>query len=321
GMIFIVVNLVVSLINMFRLPDAQSGVAPVLPIPVEGAVYVPFFYWILCIFIIAIVHEMSHGIVARHYGIRIKSSGFAFLNVILPIVPAAFVEPDENQLEKKKLHKQLGVFAAGPFSNIILGFIALAILALVINPLALQAVDQKGILITNVINGTPAYEAGLIENDLINMSDDVKINTIQDFTSYIDTKDPGDEITLYSNRTSYTVTLGERPDSSEEAYMGINFAQKNEIKQSFIDKYGEFAPKLMYWIYDFFYWLFLLNLGIGLFNLVPLGPVDGGRMIRATLLKYLPPEKASKIWKWISYIFLAIILYMVFSPWLRGLIF
>lgn len=319
GMAFIAVNLVFTLWQMFTQPEAPGGAALVLPVPVEGAIYVPFFYWILCIFIIALVHEFSHGIIARLYGVKVKSSGFAFFSVILPIIPAAFVEPDEEKLEKKSKMQQLGVFAAGPFSNIILAFIALGIIVFAINPIASMAVNNTGINIVNVLNETPASEAGLQQDDLISRVDNQEINTIDDFTAYIDEKNPGQEIIVYSNRTTTDLVLGEKPGAEDQPYVGINFQQGTEIKQSFVDKYGEVAPKIMYWIYEFFYWLFLLNFGIGLFNLVPLGPVDGGRMMKTVLSSWFSEKRANKIWKYISYVFLAIILYMLISPWLGAL--
>ena len=54
--------------------------------------------------------------------------------------------------------------------------------------------------------------------------------------------------------------------------------------------------------------MYILNLGIGLFNLVPLGPVDGGRMVHDVLSKYLRKDLAIMVWKFISFIFLLIIL-------------
>ena len=57
------------------------------------------------------------------------------------------------------------------------------------------------------------------------------------------------------------------------------------------------------------YWLFVLNLGIGLFNLVPLGPIDGGRMLQLAMHKIFRNEKkGDKAWKYISMLFLALIL-------------
>jgi membrane-associated protease RseP (regulator of RpoE activity) len=320
GMALIVVELFRSLWKMFVQPEAPAGVAPVLPVPVQGAIYVPFFYWIACIFIIAMVHEFSHGIVARLHGIRIKSSGFAFLGVGLPIIPAAFVEPDETQLQKKKAMKQLGVFAAGPFSNIILGILSLILIMTVINPISANAIDNTGVLIQTITNESPAYDADIQMDDLIIGVDDTEISTIPEFTNYISEKSPGETITIKTNRTDATLTLGENPTNTNKGYIGITFIQDSKIKESFVEKYGEFTPKLLGWIYEFFFWLYLLNIGIGLFNLVPLGPVDGGRMVKVALLSFLKEEDANRIWKTVSYIFLGIILYMLFFPYIRPLL-
>jgi len=61
------------------------------------------------------------------------------------------------------------------------------------------------------------------------------------------------------------------------------------------------------WITDLFYWLFLLNLGVGLFNLVPLGPIDGGRMFQVALERIMHTHKAKRVWHTVSFIVLAII--------------
>ena len=102
GMVFIAFSLFQSLYNILFVPKALPAAGLVLPFKVKGSFYVPFFYWIISIFILALVHEMSHGIMARFYNIKVKSSGFAFIGLILPIIPAAFVEPDEKQLKKAK---------------------------------------------------------------------------------------------------------------------------------------------------------------------------------------------------------------------------
>ena len=120
GMGFITYLLIDNLRKLIFIPGTPPGVMPVLPIKAAGVFYVPFFYWIISIFVIAAIHEYAHGVVARAHKIRVLSSGIAFLNILIPIVPAAFVEPDEKQITKRKAREQLGVFAAGPFANILL---------------------------------------------------------------------------------------------------------------------------------------------------------------------------------------------------------
>ena len=77
-----------------------------------------FTYFIIAIIIVATLHEFSHGIFARRYGIKIKSTGFAFLKYF-PAIFGAFVEQDDKQMNKKKKLEQMAVLSAGVFANII----------------------------------------------------------------------------------------------------------------------------------------------------------------------------------------------------------
>jgi len=75
-----------------------------------------FTYWILIIAIIAIPHEFAHGIFARLNKVKVHSTGFGFLGPFL----AAFVEPDEKQMEKMKKFPQLAILASGTFANVLI---------------------------------------------------------------------------------------------------------------------------------------------------------------------------------------------------------
>ena len=100
---------------------------PYLPSIFKISFLPPFYftYWILAIAIIAIFHEFAHGIVAKRYGIRIKTTGFGFLGPFL----AAFVEPDEKQMQKKSKFQQITVLSAGTFTNLILSLLFFLLLS------------------------------------------------------------------------------------------------------------------------------------------------------------------------------------------------
>ncbi len=89
-----------------------------------------FTYWIIILALIAIPHEFAHGIYARLSNIRVHSTGFGFLRLFKAPLPflAAFVEPDEKQMEKKKKTPQLAVIAAGTFANIIVAIVFIFIM-------------------------------------------------------------------------------------------------------------------------------------------------------------------------------------------------
>ena len=126
-----------------------------------------FTYWIIAIAVIAIFHEFAHGIIAKSYGIKIKATGFGFLGPFL----AAFVEPDEKQMESKSKYQQIAVLSAGTFTNLILAILFFILLALfftiafipsgaLFNTYAVKVVDINsisnigGIETTNPTKGT-----------------------------------------------------------------------------------------------------------------------------------------------------------------------
>ncbi|MBI2674893.1 MAG: site-2 protease family protein [Candidatus Aenigmarchaeota archaeon] len=102
------------------LPSLSSS-----PSSSPGLIFVPFWYWIIIIALLAFVHEGMHGIIAARERIRIKSLGWG----LLAVIPLAFVEPDEKEMRKKKHIQQLRVFAAGSLANFALAAIAILILS------------------------------------------------------------------------------------------------------------------------------------------------------------------------------------------------
>ncbi len=121
--------------NIIVKPMPSVGLLIPSPYPTAtigpGFYAVPFWYWIIAIGLLALVHEGFHGIMAAREKVRIKSLGWGLLLVI----PLAFVEPDEKQLARKKAWPQLRVFAAGSFANFILAAVSLGVMFLLASAL------------------------------------------------------------------------------------------------------------------------------------------------------------------------------------------
>jgi len=313
GMAFISFSLVYNLIRMLMTPAATAGVALVLPFKVKGSFYVPFFYWIISIFVLAVIHEFAHGIVARAYGLKIKSSGFAFLGVLVPILPAAFVEPDEKELNKEKAHVKLSIFAAGPFSNIVFAALVALLFIFLLAPVGNAIFEPTGVQVAGYVpspgNVTyPAEQANIKKGEVILKINNVDVPSIENFTVALNSTKPGDRVTVVTNVSSYEVTLAEDPENVNRSYLGVFVRQNSRISEGFTEKYGNILTSALIWLIGLFYWFYVLNLGIGLFNLVPLGPIDGGRMLHTILEKYLRKDIALKAWKFIGTLFLFIII-------------
>lgn len=122
--------------------------------------YLPLSVW-LAVIVAVVIHEASHGIVARSLGLRIKSAGVLLL-VILPI--GAFVEVDDKQMKEVKSRDSLRVLGAGSGINFIVGVACLLLLIVTVSSMAPSA---KGAAIVGVVPGSPASAAGIQPGDFI----------------------------------------------------------------------------------------------------------------------------------------------------------
>ncbi len=297
GMILISYDVIKTIYRIIFTSYTGISIGLVLPIKAKGVFYVPIIYWILVLAFLAIVHEFAHGVIARLYKIKIKSTGIAILGILLPIIPAAFVEPDEKKLEKKKVKEQLAVFAAGPFINIFFGVLFLFLFYQVMTPLSQGMYNYHGLEITKLFNGeTPAKIAGLQVGDVIKEVNGERITSANNFKEKFVEKKEGDIIKVTTGNAVYNINLG------SNGLLGVFVEEKKElINNSLVNQIFE-------WLKDLVYWLFVLNLGVGLFNLIPIGPIDGGRMLHVVLQKIMPHKQARRVWYGVSFVFLFSIL-------------
>ena len=307
GMIFISVFLIKGVYQFLFLaqPSPVNLLLPGIKTGVPGIPVMSFWHWIIAIFILATVHETSHGIFARLNKLKLKASGFAIFGIILPLIPAAFVEPDEKQLNKAKTKAQLSVLSAGSFSNMITAVIAFLILSFAITPGIASAMESNGVMIISLEEEYPIASSGIVPGEQILTLNGEKIGGITGFVEKIKGVSPGENINLITDNGSYEILVSEHPDNSSKGYLGIQtMPYRNQ---------GLF--KTLEWIWQLFFWLFIANLGVGLFNLLPMGPLDGGRMFFLTTTKITKNEKASKtIFLIVSLFFLALILVALLLP-------
>ena len=300
GMFFIFAFLVYATINLILNPDSQPALAPVLPgvqispdLPILG-----FWHWVIAILFIAVVHEFSHGIYSVYHKIKVKSSGFAFLGPIL----AAFVEPDEKSLNKKSPKAQLSVFAAGPSSNIYSFIIIFLISLFIINPFAASYLEYEDVKIINVEQDSPFFNAGVGNGEIITSFNDKEIKSLDDFKDTLKDIKPEDNVDLLTLNNSYTIEIGEKNNNT---FLGVTLTSDNvNIKEGFLNS---IIGNTMVWVAKLFSWVYIISLGVGLFNLLPLGPIDGGRMLNVMLLRFFNERKAKKIWLYVSFFCLFLI--------------
>jgi len=226
GMIFTFIMILFLTYKLILNDSGVGGASPVIPgLPIAGTGLVfPLITGWIVLFIIILVHEFSHGVVASAHNIKIKNSGMAFFGPIL----GAFVEPDEKILSKKKDSVQYSVFAAGPFSNFLTVIIILLFSFLILNPVIGLLSTSTGVIIFSQ-SGLPAEQAGVGNNTIITSINGEKVTTIADFQDVMGGIAPNRNIELKSEDRTFSVTTTENPDDPSKGYLGVWIIKENLI--------------------------------------------------------------------------------------------
>jgi membrane-associated protease RseP (regulator of RpoE activity) len=301
----------------------QPALSFALPVPSEqvivapGFIGIPFWFWIIVISIILIPHEAFHGIIARAEKIKLRDVGL----LLLAIFPGAFVEPDEKQLKKSKLMTKLRIFSAGSFINIVIGLvIILLVQSLVWSP------NVDGILITNVVEATPADELGLKPGMVIESINGRKTtlnfdeysflilmisdSNTEEITGYLSSLvlfreltlyKPNDTIELNVNGNIYDLKLAEHPEIEGFPYIGINSTLDTK------------DASLFSVVFPLFGLMTTLSILVGAFNILPIYPLDGGLVVQSIAERFAK-KKAKYIVIGITAAMLVVIIFSFVGP-------
>ncbi len=304
----------------------EGGVRLLLPGPVSspvnvpGIFVVPWWIWIIGIAAVVIPHEFMHGIVCRLDKIRIKSVGW----ILLFVIPGAFVEPDEKQLQKAKKSTRMKVYAAGSFANLVVAAIIIIIFAL-----SFPVFFQPTGIFVNTIEGGPANQSGLFGT--ITEIDGIAIKSTDDLSLVLAQYKPGDTVNVRAAADNilvpafstppyiipqpvagtdlkkvkeFRITLAEHPEQKEKAYLGVSPQMPAYKFSGDIKAYQNVSMILL--------WIFIFSFGIGLVNLLPIKPLDGGLLFEEVVGHFTPRTK--NIVRGVSIAMILLILFNLLGP-------
>lgn len=249
---------------------APSNIIPGV-IPVIPGIDIPLFAGIISLVIIIVIHELSHGILAKSFKIKIKSMGIVLFGII-PI--GAFVEPNEAEIKKLKKFKQTKILSAGPSANFF-ALIIFSIPSLLIFIFVLPHISSTGIFINSVTNNFPANNT-LKPGMQILSWDGYKVSNISNFSKIALNDRPGQKISVVTNTGSYNFTAKQDPGNLSRGIIGITALEKQYI-------YNTPYSKSAYFFYSLFSLLFILNFFIAIVNLLPIPGLDGWRIYHSNI--------------------------------------
>ncbi|MCD6403868.1 MAG: site-2 protease family protein [Nanoarchaeota archaeon] len=309
------------ILNTYFILTKKIGptIAFVIPgVRIPGSpIFFPFWYTVISIAILAIIHEFSHGIVALSERIRVKDAGFGLFLIFF----LAFVEPHEGDMKKRSRLSRIRVASAGPVSNILT---ALLIGALIfsLDPLLSNFFSYEGVKIVKVMEGYPAQEAGLKDGMVILGLENFTTQNITSFSEALSSFKPNQTIKVLTNEGEFNLTLTGSPQNESIPYMGIYLSQAWSFKEQFLGRLSYVLFGLPYFrlgTYDkgLLGWLAFLSFLVGIMNLLPIFALDGS-IIVYNLLSYLIRDEKhlNLVCSSIFYFFLILLIFNIIGPYL-----
>ena len=285
-MVLMAVALVYSLKTLMDAPTV-SLIVPGVEVP-GSPIYIPLLSGLIALATVLIVHEFSHGILARVEKIKVNSIGL----LLFAILPGAFVEPDEEELKALNRPARMRIYVAGSMANITLAAIALAIMLLLSSFVVPAVFHEDGVEISRLTEDGNAINY-LSEGMILESINNVTVNDSESYQKAITTLKPNETVDIKTDQGEYSFQLKTNPMNRSLGFMGIQVKSHNVIAEPFANQI--FSPLL--WLLmpldEILFWIYFLNIAIGTFNLLPMKPLDGGHLFE-NLLSYILPEVAYK---------------------------
>lgn len=326
--IFLIVGSLAILFANSEARAGIRGVGPQANLLIPGLnPYLPITYGWVALVVTIIIHEAGHGILARVYNIRVDSTG---LVLFLGIPIGAFVNIERDELAKATLKQKSAVLTAGPLNNMILAaasLLALYLVMMTLTPLPpAPGEPQFGIAVVSVNPDSLAQSIGLPQGAIIQEVAGQQVKQLEDLGNVLHASlGRTIDITWVDRSGSNPVTKqATLPDSVEpgKGILGIGVTNLPPSSGAALDRYkGAFSsnplalllpptiqeglipysdlmtPKYVssigpVWspIANTLFWLWFINFNVGIFNALPIGPLDGGQLYSSLIEKKIKSQ-------------------------------
>lgn len=223
------------------------------------------------------IHEIMHGIGLSSEKVEIKQTGIAVVGFFF----TTFVEKSTESYHKLKDFNKMKILTIAVFTNLILALLFVPILNHSDTWMNPMYEESSGSLITFVEEGYPGIDAGIMKGDVITgvkliqyqfVVRSINITTSNELIAALRNIPAGDQFLITLNGED-EVIKGVRPPSGSiqlsGSYLGLRTTDYREPKAGFLSIY------IPYWFNMELKWFININLGLGLFNLLPLPFTDG----------------------------------------------
>lgn len=319
--IFLILGSLMVMFADAQAREGVRGVGPAANLLIPGFnPYLPITYGLAALVITIIIHEAGHGIVARVHNIKVDSTGIV---LFLGIPIGAFVNIERDELNRASLKQKSSVLTAGPLNNMILAAACLIAMYFVVSTLTPLPPNpnapQFGVMVISVNGGSLAESIGIEDGSVIQYVAGQQIVSLDDLSQNLRSNLGNTVEITWINKAGETVsrqvtlppavepgkgTLGVSVTVLSQDPQEVLNTYKNQFgqnplalllpptfQQGFVPFSDLMAPKYTSSVFgnDFapvanmLFWLWFINFNVGIFNALPLGPLDGGQLYGALI--------------------------------------
>ncbi len=240
---------------------------------------------LLSIFIVLVVHEFGHAAASVYSGVPVKKISFFILFLLI----GAFVEPDEETIKRLNPIRRMGIYSSGIFMNLLTALLVFLI-ALSMFPGFFRS--SSGVYVEHVFRDGPSY--GIIPDGVvIKQIGNYRVKDLPSLMDALRKYKPGDEVPIVTDRGTFLVKLGSRPDNPELPFLGVRLSPF-----PYYDSVLPLPTSISIALVELFTYLLIFNVGLAGLNALPMLPLDGGLVLSELLTIYLGDEVLAKKLSW-----------------------
>ncbi len=355
--VFLIVGSLIVMVSNATARDSLRGVGITGNLLIPGInPYLPITYGWVALIITIVIHEAGHGIVARVHNIRVDSTGIVLFAVI-PIGAFVNIEREElakATLKQKSSVLTAGplnnmILAAA--SLIALYFVITTLTPLPPDPNS----PQFGVMVVSVNPGSLAESVGMTAGSIIQQVGGQQVKSLEDLGTLLrhpDNLGKSVDITWIDTdgkQVTRPVALPAAPEPNK-GILGVGVTPLSPDSKVVLDHYRNqfgtnpfalivpptmqqgsvpysdlMAPKYTSSVFGNYYnivanllfWLWFINFNVGIFNALPIGPLDGGQLYSAVIEKRVRSKILAKnASNLLTYIMTAVVVASLFLPYI-----
>ena len=318
--------------------------------------YLPWTYGWIALVVTIIIHEAGHGIVARVYNIKVESTGLLLI-LGFPIgafVNIAQEELSRTPLRQKSAILTAGPLNNMVIA--LVSLIGLYFVACTLTPISTHNIPQYGVVVIGVGDHTLAGSIGLSKGAIVETVAGQKVHNTDDLGKLLRSNLGNTVLIMWQDENGHqimrSVTLPKFVQANH-GVLGISITNGvpdpvqvlNRYKDAFTFRSNPiillFPPTIVQELVPYsdlmapkyhssilgpafpavanmIFWLMFFNFNVGIFNALPIGPLDGGQYYNSLIERRVnsKTKKLKNASLVVTLVMTAVVVMSVFVPWL-----